>query len=112
MALPNYCSKDFRHYVEVQSVTETADGFGGFTTSWANRGYIWCLMEETGGGEGLAADRLETSTSVVFTTRYRSDILVTDRLVVYGIEYNIRRVDNIDRRNKYLKIHTDSGVPN
>ena len=106
------CSTDFSEYVEVQEVFETPDGSGGFATSWAEKFSIWCSMEERSGGEPLRSDRLETITTVTFMTHYRDDITAEDRLVYDGLNYNITRVDNLKRKNQFLMIYADSGVPN
>mgnify|MGYP000040090455 CR=1 FL=1 len=104
------CAKDFTEYVEVETKTETADGYGGYDTVWANKTFLWCKVEDKSGGEPFTNGRLETTTSTEFTTQYRDDITTLDRLILDGITYNITRVVNLDRKSRYLKVYGDSGV--
>ena len=108
--MPDLCARDFSEYVEVETPTEGADGFGGYSTTWANSAYIWCMVDDTGGGEPLTNGRIETATSAVFTTQYRDDISTLDRLVLDGVTYNIRRVENVERKSRYLRLYGESGV--
>ena len=43
---------------------------------------------------------------------YRSDITVLHRLVVDGLNYNIYRVDNVERKGQYMEITAETGVAN
>ena len=104
------CARDFTEYVEVQEATRTADGFGGYSKTWTNKAYLWCKVEDKSGGEPLTNGRLETTTSTVFTTQYRDDVLTTDRLILDGVTFNITRVVNLDRKSMHLVIYGESGV--
>jgi SPP1 family predicted phage head-tail adaptor len=108
--MPKLCSRDFDVYVTVESPTDSADGFGGFSTSWATKTTIWCKYEERNGEVPLKNGKLTTETGVIFTTVYRDDVLTSDRLVLDGLVYDIKRVDNLNRKNEYLVIYCDSGV--
>jgi len=106
----DFCSRDFRDSVTVQRETEVADSYGGYTVSWANFASIFGKIESTGGSEPLTAGRLEPDETVVVTCHYRSDLLETDRLVIGGEEFNITRLENIDRRSRFLRIYAETGV--
>jgi len=107
------CARDFDTFVDLQEATETPDGQGGFDTSWASvSGGIWCKVEDLAGDEVQSSDRIETRKTTKFTTQYRSDITAENRLVLDGQAYNVRRVDNPMRKNRYTIIWADSGVPN
>lgn len=108
--MPSLCSKDFREFATVETPTETSDGAGGYTTAWLKKCDLWCMVDEAGGNESLVASRLQTSTSMVFTTHYRSDITTKERIVFEGIVYNIRRVENIERKDRFIAIYSDGGV--
>jgi len=108
--VPKLCANTFREYAEIETPTEAADGFGGYTTTWANKTFIWCMVDEKAGSEGLTNGRLETGISVELTTQYRNDITTADRVILDSITYNISRVENVDRRGRFLKIYAESGV--
>lgn len=108
--MSDLCARDFSEYVEVETPTEVADGFGGYTDSWANKDYIWCMVNDTGGGESFVDGRESTNTSAVFVTQYRDDITTKDRLLLDGVTFNVRRVENVDRKNRHLRLYGESGV--
>lgn len=105
--MPN-CISDFSDYIEVQSLTETADGYGGKTVAHTTKAYIWGQVSDTGGGEVDTAGRIETEKRIDILTRWRDDIVVTDRLLLDGIYYNIKYLENVDRKSEYLRILADS----
>lgn len=104
------CANALNEYVDVETPTEVADGFGGYTTTWASKTGLWCKIAEKSGNEALTNGRLDTDKSLEFTTIYRDDILTKDRLVLDGIVYNIRRIDDLDRAHKFLVIYADTGA--
>jgi len=108
--MSDLCARDFSEYVEVETPTETADGFGGYVSTWANKAYIWCMVNDTGGSESFTDGRESTETSAVFTTQYRDDITTKDRLLLDGVTFNVRRVENVDRKSRYLRLYGESGV--
>lgn len=107
-----YCSRDFSERVTVQSPTYVDDGFGGKTKTWATKTKIFCMIEDRNGSEGVNAGRIEDTGGATFTTPYRSDLLTTDRLLVEGVEYNIRSIVDVDRKKRWLRIIGDFGVRN
>lgn len=108
--MAKYCSSDFRDVVTVERATESADGFGGYTPSWATQATIHCLIETTGGNEELEGGRLEPTETVILTCHYRSDLLASDRLNIGSEYYNITRIENVDRRSRFLRIYAETGV--
>lgn len=104
------CSRDFRDAVIVERPTETTDGAGGFTVAWATVATVFCMIETSGGNERLEAGRLEPESSIVATCHYRGDLLESDRLNIGGSYYNVTRLENVDRRERFLKIYAETGV--
>lgn len=96
--------------VIVERNTESSDGLGGYTSSWATQATIYCMIETTGGGEPLTGGRLEPTESLTLTTHYRSDLLASDRLNISGEYFNVTRIENVDRRSRFLKIYAETGV--
>ena len=108
--MAEFCARDFRDFVTVERATESADGFGGYTPSWATHATLFGLIETVGGDEGLDAGRLEPTETVVVTCQFRSDLLESDRLDIAGDKFNITRLENIDRRSRFLRIYAETGV--
>jgi len=108
--MAEYCSRDFRDSVTVERGVESDDGYGGFTIVWSTYTTLFGLIETSGGDEPYVADRLEPQETVVVACQYRSDLLESDRLLIDGETYNISRLENIDRRSRFLRIYAETGV--
>lgn len=107
--LAQFCPEDFEEYAEIESVSEVSDGAGGYTDAWALRVGIWCMIETTSGGESVIAGRLEHSEGLTFTTHYNSEILETDRLKFENEYFKITRIENIDRKQSFIRIYAETG---
>lgn len=99
-----------RHSVELQSQTNTPNGSGGFTKSWSTYATVRAGMKATSGWERSAADRLDAQTKNKLTIRYRADIKESDRVLFRGRAYNIRFIDNVEFRDRWMVIDLDGGV--
>ncbi len=107
--MAQFCPEDFEEYASIEAITEVADGAGGFTDSWVERVGVWCMVDTTGGGEGIIAGRLEHSESLNLTTHYNSDVLDTDRVLLDGEYYKITRIEDIDRKHRFMIIYLETG---
>jgi SPP1 family predicted phage head-tail adaptor len=103
------CPEDFQDYALIEYVGEVSDGAGGYVDSWTTRVGIWCAVETTSGGESIVAGRIEHNEALEFTTHYDATILPTDRIIFEGVNYKITRIENIDRRNEYMRIYAETG---
>jgi len=99
-----------RHSVQLQALTNTPDGAGGFTTTWTTYATVRASLENISGTERIFNDRLNAETTVKATIRYNSEVKESDRLVFDGREYQIRYIDNIEFRNRWLKLTLEGGV--
>ena len=106
----DYTAKQLREPVTIQRQTTTAIGGGateiGYTTHATTRGG----MKPLSGGERMYASRLDAQTSNRLLLRYRADLLESDRIVIRGRAYQIRYIDNVEFRNKWLLLDLDGGV--
>ena len=105
-----FCANDFDEFLTVERLITSDDGFGGKTSSWVERTGIWCKVEDKSGGEGNLNGRIETFQSIECTTHFDDDIIATDRLLLDGVYYDIKRVKDIDRKRRYMTIFADSQV--
>jgi head-tail adaptor len=109
-----YSAADFRFPVEVKRPTETPDGSGGFNVVWNTViPVLMCAIENKTGREPYndqGAGRIRTFQKFLFTTWWGHDIQQTDKLVHQGVQFNIRQVNNLHLRNKFMQIEAESGV--
>lgn len=99
-----------REPVEVQEIVTTDIGGGAtersFVTKFGTRGFFKPLS----GGERLYADRLDAQTRNRLVIRYRPDVTESDRVIIRGRAYQIRFVENMEFRDRWLKLDLDGGV--
>jgi len=107
-----YDARMLREPVTFQRKTRTANGRGGFTETWAtladaaDRGVLKALS----GSERLMADRVDATTRNRLVVRYFSGLREEDRVVIRDRTYNIRFVNNVEFRDRWLEIDLDGGV--
>lgn len=102
-----------REVVTFQRQAAADDGYGNTTGAWADlftkRGRLVSLR----GGEKVEAGRLEASYSHVLKVRSDSEtqtLTAGDQAVIDGAAYQIRSIDNTDRRDRYLTMDVERGV--
>ena len=104
---------DFRHPVTVQRETDTDDGSGGQNATWSNYCTIYCEIEHTTATETSGdkfPGRVRTEEMQTFRSWWRDDLTTEDRLNWDGVLWNIRHVEDIDQRHKYMEIVAERGV--
>jgi len=94
-----------RHRVAIQTETQTPDGMGGFTTTWAAitgmasvPAAIWPLSAK----ESLDAMKLELTVTHKIRIRYRSGITAANRILFGSRTFNIISMINPDEKNKMI----------
>lgn len=89
-----------------------SDGAGGYTESWAaiSGAPTRCHFKAMSGGERWASMRIEATSTARITVRYFSGLLESDRVTIGGRVYNIRFVNNVEMRNRWLVIDLGLGV--
>ncbi len=103
----------FRKRVVFQSQNQTADGGGGFTTTWSNRITVWGQFTPERGRERIEAGRLEASVAGILDIRSSTETqAVTEeyRVQIDDVPYQIRSITNKDQRNQFLEIVVERGT--
>ena len=95
---------------QLQRLTRTADGGGGFTATFTTYATVYLWFKSMSGSERIYAERLDAITRNRAYTRYRNDVIESDRLVVDGKAYQIRAAINMELRNQWLELDLDGGV--
>lgn len=101
-----------RSKVEIERVTNTPDGEGGFTSAWAADpvGGVWAMVRPVGGSERWAADRVTPGNRYRFVVRFRGDgngapyYSAEDRIAYKGRTYGIESVIDMEDEERYLEI--------
>lgn len=103
--------------VVLQSLTETPDGAGGFSSSWQAVVTLWANVTpisgnsaSMGGAESFRFMQLQNSQLMRITIRYREDVTATMRVVMGSRVFNIRRVINKHEKNEILELIAEEGV--
>lgn len=68
--------------VRIEAQVLVADGQGGHTVSWALRAVVWAREEPLSSREALLAKQLTAVLLSAWTIPYRTDVLVTDRILL------------------------------
>jgi SPP1 family predicted phage head-tail adaptor len=108
----DYHSGMLKEPVTFQRRTLTADGAGGQTETWAaipgmpNRAHV----KPVGGSERYASDRTEAIVRLRLVVRYTDELREGDRVKIRDRVHNIRFLDNIEFKDKWLQIDVDGGV--
>lgn len=69
-----------RHRITIQSATQTTNGFGEVTKTWATFATVWAAVEPLTGREYMQARQAEASVTTKIRIRERSG--VTERMRV------------------------------
>jgi SPP1 family predicted phage head-tail adaptor len=90
----------------------TADGAGGQTVEWSTvvNAPTRAHVRPVGGSERYASDRTEAIVRLRLVTRYTAAIREGDRVKIRDRVHNIKFLDNIEFRDKWLQIDVDGGV--
>lgn len=66
--------------IRIEKRTLTTDDHGGKAVSWSLRGVCWAAMEAASARDALQAGQITETLLTAFTTWYRTDLSVTDRI--------------------------------
>lgn len=117
MACSRGCSKkskvdasSLNRKIDIQSVSQTTDGAGGYTEAWATVASVWASIEPASGGEKWVAMQTETHTTHIIMCRYQS-VITTAKRILYGTRvFDIVEVINVEENNTLLKIRAIEGT--
>lgn len=68
--------------IRIEKQVKTPDGHGGNTISWALRAVVWASIEPISYREALQAAAVTSALQSAITIWYRSDLAITDRIVL------------------------------
>ena len=103
----------FLHTIVTQGENPTTDAGGGQSDPWASPitvATVRACIEPFGGSEALRAMQLEDTVTHRITIRYKAGIIAKQRIQFGTRLMNIRRVINVEERNRFLEILAEEGV--
>lgn len=89
--------------VQLQHRTLTPNARGEQVQSYTTYATVWARRNDVRGREFFAAQQINFEGTTEFTIRYRTDVLITDRIVEGSKTYNIRHIAEFPR-NKGLSL--------
>jgi SPP1 family predicted phage head-tail adaptor len=98
--------------VEFQRKTREPDGAGGWLDTWGTiPGAAQLAWEKSlSGSERLLASRLDATTTGRIVVRYFAGLTGNDRVLIEGRPHNIKFVNDVERRKRWLEIDVAGGV--
>jgi len=105
----NYTAGMLREPIEVQEQVKTDIGGGATEISWATKFTTQAHMKPLSGNERLYAERLDAVTRNRLVMRYNSSLTESDRVVIRNMAYQIRFINNVEFRNRWLEVDLDGG---
>ena len=99
-----------RFQVELQKPTNTKDSGGGLTEAWTTQANLWADIKQIRGAEGYRQGQVQEKTTHAVTIRYRRDIGTNYRIVYDTDNYNIKTIQNLDSRNRFMVLECELGV--
>lgn len=93
-----------RHYITIQSPTRTADGQGGYVTTWSTTSYEWSQARTLSQSRTLEAGGIQYRKAVEFLIRSTSSYTLTtaNRIVWEGENYTIHSIVPSHALNDYI----------
>ncbi len=107
-----YNAAMLREPVTFERLTRTSDGQGGYTEAWAaisgapDRAYVKAMS----GSERWRSDRVEATSNYLAVVRYFAGLTEQDRIVIRSQNGQIRFINNLEFKNRWLEIDVNLGV--
>lgn len=99
-----------RHQVKLQSPTRTTDAGGGQAISWSTLAELYADVRPKPGSEDFQHGQLQERTQHEVTIRFRSDISTAYRVLFGSRILNIRHIQNVNERDRFLILTCEEGV--
>ena len=98
-----------------QTQTRTSDGAGSSAVSYSDSFSTFGMITPKTGRENLFGDQLEENITHIIKIRYRTDVSHINRIQFRPDSnttrtFNIKRVLNVNDRNRYLDLQCVEGV--
>lgn len=99
--------------VTFQRKDKVPDGGGGFAPGWAKLITVSARFKPERGRERVETGRVSAELTGVLTVRSSKNtrqITTADRVLIRGVPYQIRSIDNPDQRDRDLEMTVERGA--
>lgn len=98
--------------VTFQRSVKTTDGAGGFTEAWGALAGAptFAHAKYLSGSERWASARVEATSRIRIAVRWFDGLLESDAVVIRSRRCNIRFINNVEFRDRWLEIELGEGV--
>lgn len=96
--------------ITIQAKSQSSDGAGGFTDSWAQSHQAWAYVAPTTGFERWRGEQMETPVTHKFVMNYQTGITTAHRISYDSRVFNITEVLNIDEADVILELQAVEGA--
>ncbi len=97
-----------KHRVTLQEAIKSADGAGGFSTSWSDVNTVWAeiapFSSRSTTQQRLVAEQLDVQQRYRITIRYQSGVDAGMRIKYGSRAFNILSVVNVQERGEALEL--------
>lgn len=83
---------ELRHRIRIESLARTADGQGGFTSSWNTFAEVWASIKPASANERYFAQRVESNISHKIGIRWLDGVISEMRIIFEGRIFQIKGV--------------------
>lgn len=94
----------YRHYVTIQSPTESQSGTGQIVVSYETLARVWASVEPLSGKEKLQSDQTSGETTLRVRCRFVSGVTNDSRVIQGSRTLEVYHVNNIDELNVELEL--------
>jgi SPP1 family predicted phage head-tail adaptor len=93
-----------RERVRLEQLVSVPDGQGGHWWGWALRAVVWAREEALTSREALMAKALTSVLQTAWTIAYRTDLSITDRLVVGARVLTLSSYQDVEGQRAELRL--------
>lgn len=102
-----------RHRVIIQSPTDSITDSGSLTQTWATHATVWARVMQTGAGERMAADEVQSGTTAKIQIRKLSTVTAKMRVLdsTHSHTWNIEAIEADPKDAEYQWLHCRDVTP-
>lgn len=107
---PKYpISGELRHRIVIQTLTQSSDSIGGYTTSWSTFATVWASLEPRLGNELFRGERLEDHITHICKIRYYAGVLPKMRISFDSRTFQIKSVIREGEIKEWMTLLLEEG---
>lgn len=100
------------HRITIQNRTQVADGFGGYTETWATFATVWAEVKAVSSRERFFSGKLELNITHKITIRYLAGVEGDMRISFDSRIFKIIGARDPEERKAWLEIDAEEGSGN